>query len=57
MEINIQNLIDDTRCYEVVRDLSWPGKTFYFLVIQATLLSEVKMILHGGMSNAKKDSV
>lgn len=28
MEINIQNLIDDARCYEVVRDLRWPGKTF-----------------------------
>lgn len=28
MEINIQNLIDDARCYEAVRDLRWPGKTF-----------------------------
>ena len=28
MEINIQHLIDDTRCYEAVRDLRWPGKTF-----------------------------
>ena len=26
MEINIQNLIDDARCYEIVRDLRWPGK-------------------------------
>ena len=28
MEINIQNLIDDARCYQAVRDLRWPGKTF-----------------------------
>ncbi len=28
MEINIQNLIDDARCYEAVRDLRWPGKIF-----------------------------
>ena len=28
MEINIQNLIDDARCYEAVRDLRWPEKTF-----------------------------
>lgn len=28
MEINIQNLIDDARCFEAVRDLRWPGKTF-----------------------------
>jgi len=28
MEIRIQNLIDDARCYETVRDLRWPGKTF-----------------------------
>lgn len=27
MEINIQNLIDDARCYEAVRDLRWPEKT------------------------------
>jgi transposase-like protein len=27
MEVNIQNLIDDARCYEVVRDLRWPEKT------------------------------
>lgn len=26
MEINIQGLIDDARCYEVVRDLRWPEK-------------------------------
>lgn len=26
MKINIQNLIDDARCYEAVRDLRWPGK-------------------------------
>lgn len=26
-EINIQNLIDDARCYEAVRDLKWPEKT------------------------------
>lgn len=28
MEINIQNLIDDARCYEPIRDLRWPEKTF-----------------------------
>ena len=28
MEINIQNLIDDGRCYKAVRDLRWPEKTF-----------------------------
>jgi len=28
MDINIQNLIDDARCYEAVRDLRWPGKTY-----------------------------
>lgn len=28
MEINIQHLIDDARCYETVRDLRWPGKIF-----------------------------
>lgn len=28
MEIAIQNLIDDARCYEAVGDLRWPGKTF-----------------------------
>ena len=28
MEIKIQNLIDDARCYEAVRDLRWPEKTF-----------------------------
>jgi hypothetical protein len=27
MEVNIQNLIDDARCYEAVRDLRWPEKT------------------------------
>lgn len=27
MDINIQNLIDDARCYETVRDLRWPEKT------------------------------
>lgn len=26
MEINIQGLIDDARCYETVRDLRWPEK-------------------------------
>ena len=26
MEVNIQNLIDDVRCYEAVRDLRWPEK-------------------------------
>jgi transposase-like protein len=26
MEITIQNLIDDIRCYEAVRDLRWPEK-------------------------------
>jgi len=28
MEINIQNLMDDARCYEAVRDSRWPGKIF-----------------------------
>ncbi len=28
MDIQIQHLIDDARCYEAVRDLRWPGKTF-----------------------------
>jgi transposase-like protein len=27
MEINIQNLIDDARCYDTIRDLRWPEKT------------------------------
>ena len=27
MEINIQGLIDNARCYETVRDLRWPEKT------------------------------
>ena len=27
MEINLQSLIDDARCYEAVRDLRWPEKT------------------------------
>lgn len=27
MEFNIQNLIDDARCYEALRDLRWPEKT------------------------------
>lgn len=27
MDVNIQNLIDDARCYEAVRDLRWPEKT------------------------------
>lgn len=26
MEIHIQGLIDDARCYEVIRDLRWPEK-------------------------------
>ena len=28
MEISIQKLIDDARCYEAVRDLRWSEKTF-----------------------------
>jgi len=27
MEVNIQNLIDDARCFETVRNLRWPEKT------------------------------
>ncbi len=26
MDVNIQNLIDDARCYEAVRDLRWPER-------------------------------
>lgn len=28
MEISIQNLIDNARCFETVRDLRWPEKVF-----------------------------
>lgn len=28
MEISIQKLIDDARCFETVRDLRWPEKVF-----------------------------
>ena len=44
MEVNIQNLIDDARCYEAVRDLRWPEKTFCPHCILKMLLDEVKMI-------------
>jgi len=27
MKITIQNLIDDARCYETIRDLRWPERT------------------------------
>lgn len=47
MEINIQNLIDDARCYEAVGDLRWPGKTFCpHCDSDDIITSEAKMILN-----------
>lgn len=61
MEIHIQNLIDDARCYKVVRDSRWLGKTLC-PCNSSDILNEAKMIPHRinnvmNVSNVVKDSM
>ena len=43
MDINIQGLVSDAQCYEVVRDLRWPEK----IICAHCDSNEIIVTLHG----------